>query len=118
MDTDELLLGAVLAKRLGRFDAYHRAAYRTLWGSGLAETLELALSRAIDATSEDPVSFRESLTTPDVRTELDTSTEAADRRGVFGVPTFFVGDEMFWGQDRIDFVEEAVEAGRAPEPSS
>jgi len=113
MDTDDLLRGAVLARRIGAFDAYHRTAYRTLWGSGLADTLEIALARAIDATGEDPVSFRESLASDDVDAELEASTEAADRRGVFGVPTFFVGEEMFWGQDRIDFVEEAVEAARA-----
>ncbi|MBW2496812.1 MAG: DsbA family protein [Deltaproteobacteria bacterium] len=113
MGTEELLRGAVLARRLGAFDAYHRTAYRTLWGSGLADTLEIALARAIDAIGRDPLSFRESLEAGDVGAELDASTEAADRRGVFGVPTFFVGEEMFWGQDRIDFVAEAVETAVA-----
>jgi 2-hydroxychromene-2-carboxylate isomerase len=95
------------------FDAYHRTVYRTLWGSGLEDTLELALTRAIGAVGEDAASFCESLAGSDVDAELDGLTEAADRRGVFGVPTFFVGEEMFWGQDRIDFVEEAVEAALA-----
>jgi 2-hydroxychromene-2-carboxylate isomerase len=40
-----------------------------------------------------------------VREELSAITERAIARGVFGAPTFFVGDEMFWGKDRIDFVE-------------
>jgi len=39
------------------------------------------------------------------RDELATLTETAVARGVFGAPTFFVGDEMFWGKDRLDFVE-------------
>jgi len=39
------------------------------------------------------------------REELAASNEAAVARGVFGAPTFFVGDEMFWGKDRLDFVE-------------
>ena len=39
------------------------------------------------------------------RDELAALTEAAVARGVFGAPTFFVGDEMFWGKDRLDFVE-------------
>jgi 2-hydroxychromene-2-carboxylate isomerase len=39
------------------------------------------------------------------REELAAITEKAIERGVFGVPTFFVGNEMFWGKDRLDFVE-------------
>jgi 2-hydroxychromene-2-carboxylate isomerase len=39
------------------------------------------------------------------RDELAALTETAMVRGVFGAPTFFVGDEMFWGKDRLDFVE-------------
>ena len=38
-------------------------------------------------------------------------TEGAVGRGVFGAPAFFVGDEMFWGNDRLHFVEEALERG-------
>ncbi|MGB8682724.1 MAG: 2-hydroxychromene-2-carboxylate isomerase [Candidatus Binatus sp.] len=40
------------------------------------------------------------------RDELAALTETAVVRGVFGAPTFFVGDEMFWGKDRLDFVEQ------------
>ncbi len=40
-----------------------------------------------------------------IREELAALTERAAARGVFGAPTFFVGDEMFWGKDRLDFVE-------------
>ncbi|HET6521525.1 MAG TPA: 2-hydroxychromene-2-carboxylate isomerase [Geminicoccaceae bacterium] len=38
-------------------------------------------------------------------------TQAAIERGVFGAPTFVVGDELFWGQDRLDFVERALRGG-------
>ena len=47
---------------------------------------------------------------PEAGAELSRNTGAADERGVFGVPTFLVGDEMFWGQDRLDFFGRAVEA--------
>jgi 2-hydroxychromene-2-carboxylate isomerase len=43
------------------------------------------------------------------REELAALTETAVARGVFGAPTFFVGDEMFWGKDRLDFVERLIE---------
>ncbi len=48
--------------------------------------------------------------TPAAKDALKANTEAAVARGVFGAPTFFVGDEMFFGQDRLDWVEEAVAA--------
>ena len=40
---------------------------------------------------------------------LKAATQEAVDRGVFGAPTFFVGDQMFWGQDRMDFVKEALQ---------
>jgi 2-hydroxychromene-2-carboxylate isomerase len=43
-----------------------------------------------------------------VKDRLKAVTEEAVGRGVFGAPTFFVGKEMFFGQDRLDFVEEEV----------
>ena len=44
------------------------------------------------------------------RTSSRPSTQEAVQRGVFGAPTMFVGDQMFWGQDRLDFVREALSA--------
>ena len=41
-----------------------------------------------------------------MKDELKAVTEEAVARGVFGAPTFFVGEDMFFGQDRLDFVEE------------
>jgi 2-hydroxychromene-2-carboxylate isomerase len=43
-----------------------------------------------------------------VKQKLITETEQAILRGIFGAPTFFVGDEMYWGQDRLHFVEQAL----------
>ncbi|MDX1541715.1 MAG: 2-hydroxychromene-2-carboxylate isomerase [Geminicoccaceae bacterium] len=45
---------------------------------------------------------------PEVERRYDQNTELAIEVGVFGVPTFQIGDELFWGQDRLDFVEEAL----------
>ena len=44
----------------------------------------------------------------EAKARLKANTEAAIARGVFGAPTFFVGGEMFFGQDRLDWVEAAV----------
>ena len=47
---------------------------------------------------------------PEVKAKLIANTEEAVARGVFGAPTCFVGDQMFFGQDRLDFVREAATA--------
>lgn len=46
---------------------------------------------------------------PHVKEALKEHTQEAVERGVFGAPTFFVGEHMFWGQDRLDFVLEALQ---------
>jgi 2-hydroxychromene-2-carboxylate isomerase len=45
---------------------------------------------------------------PQVKAQLVANTEEAVARGVFGAPTVFVGEQMFFGQDRLDFVREAL----------
>ena len=47
---------------------------------------------------------------PQVKARLVANTEEAVARGVFGAPTIFVGEQMFFGQDRLDFVREALAA--------
>jgi 2-hydroxychromene-2-carboxylate isomerase len=49
--------------------------------------------------------LRKTANSPAMRDELASVTDRGIARGVFGGPTFFVGDEMFWGKDRLDFVE-------------
>jgi 2-hydroxychromene-2-carboxylate isomerase len=44
----------------------------------------------------------------EIKATLRATTDEAIARGVFGAPTMFVGDEMFFGQDRLDFVREAL----------
>jgi 2-hydroxychromene-2-carboxylate isomerase len=46
---------------------------------------------------------------PAVKDDLKAATQEAVARGVFGAPTFFVGTEMFWGQDRLEFLKEALQ---------
>ncbi len=59
----------------------------------------------------DPQAFLALAADDEVKAALRQATEAAVARGVFGAPTCFVGDEMFFGQDRLDFVEEALRQG-------
>ena len=104
-----LMRGAVAAQHLGCFMPYVEAIMAAMWEDKanmgdlgvVAEVLDKAGldSAAILAKAEDPA----------VKAELATNTEAAAERRAFGVPTFFVGDEMFWGKERLAQVEAALE---------
>ncbi len=56
----------------------------------------------------DPDEVLEGAATSEAKEALKNATSGAVERGVFGAPAFFVGDEMFWGNDRLHFVEEAL----------
>ena len=56
----------------------------------------------------DPAAILALSNEPEVKAQLRATTEEAVARGVFGAPTSFVGDEMFFGQDRMDFIREAL----------
>ena len=59
----------------------------------------------------EPEEVLESAMTGEAKEALKSATGEPDERGVFGAPTFFVGDEMFWGNDRLHFVEAALQKG-------
>jgi 2-hydroxychromene-2-carboxylate isomerase len=61
----------------------------------------------------DPNRFAAMIEDPQVKDALRRDTDEAVARGVFGAPTFFVGDAMFFGQDRMEFVAEALAAARS-----
>ena len=66
------------------------------------------LKEVLEAASIAPALFIEVSTDDRVKEKLRKDTEEAVARGVFGAPTFFVGEEMFWGQDRLQFVAAAL----------
>ena len=95
-----------------RFDDYCRAIYEAMWlqprNMGDAAEVGAVLHRA----GFDPQAVLALANQQDVKDRLKALTGEAVARGVFGAPTMFVGDDMFWGQDRLDFVREALLAAR------
>ena len=69
----------------------------------MADPAELAA--VLSAAGFDPAVWLEKANDPAVKAALVAATERAVERGAFGAPTFFVGDEFFFGQDRLDWVE-------------
>jgi 2-hydroxychromene-2-carboxylate isomerase len=106
-----LMRGAIALQTKGdaRFLDYCHAVFKAIWVDALnmndpATVAEALLRSGFDARAL--VALANEQTTKDA---LKAATQTAVERGVFGAPTFFVGDQMFWGQDRMDFVKEALQ---------
>ena len=90
------------------FERYLAAVFQAMWAvpRNLADEAELAEVLAAAGLAADGVIALAS--DPDVKARLVANTEEAVERGVFGAPTCFVGTRMFFGQDRLDFVRQAL----------
>jgi 2-hydroxychromene-2-carboxylate isomerase len=66
------------------------------------------VAETMHAAGFDWDAYLEGIAREDIKERLAANTQHAIERGAFGVPTFFVGEEMFFGQDRLDFVREAL----------
>ena len=66
------------------------------------------LGRVLTVAGFDPQELLGLTQSQTVKDKLKANTDRAIERGAFGAPTFFVGDEMFWGQDRLHFVQQAL----------
>jgi 2-hydroxychromene-2-carboxylate isomerase len=108
INTLHLMRGATGLIEDTRFMAYCDLVFDAMWREpkNLGDPAELA--PVIRRAGLEPDDFRALVERDDVKERLKATTGAAVARGVFGAPTFFVGEEMFFGQDRMDFVEEAL----------
>lgn len=91
-----------------RFEAYLDAMFRALWQDKRNLGDPAVLGATLQAVGFDPEALQALVGNQEVKDALKAATEEAVKRGVFGAPTCFVGEEMFFGQDRLDFVEEAL----------
>ncbi len=103
-DTSLALRCALVAKDLGRFREFHYPAYRARWAEARDVSTEEVLRELLKGAGLSPDEVIARAKTPELEERLTRDTEAAIARGVFGVPTIFVGDEMFWGNDRFELV--------------
>jgi 2-hydroxychromene-2-carboxylate isomerase len=113
VNTLQIMRGAVAAQRLGCFPRYVDEVYRHMWAEPkkLDEPEVIRAALLESALPADELIARSA--DPDVKQELLANTERAVARGVFGSPSFFVGDELFFGKDRLRDVEEEIEARKA-----
>ena len=112
-----IMRGLIAARQQGVGDQYLEAVLAAMWEQGEKMDDPAVVARVLTAAGLDAQGLLAATQDPEVKAELVANTEAAVARGVFGIPTFFVGDEMFFGKDRLGQVEEEAhsltgEAGR------
>ncbi len=92
------------------FDAFHAAMFPAFWVEGLDLGKPECIAQVIGAAGLDAAALLEAALEAPAKDALRATTEEAIARGAFGAPTCFVGEEMFFGLDRLDFVERALTA--------
>ena len=95
------LRAAAFAGSQGRIREFSRAAFRTEFVDGLVLDGATVAAAAREA-GLDPAAVKEACGRPEVKQQVKDNTEEAIARGVPGIPTVAVGDELFWGDDRLD----------------
>ena len=88
--------------------AYRDAVFKAIWVDKQNLNDPTTVATVLATAGLDPVAVMALASDPQIKEQLKAVTQAAVDRGVFGAPSFFVDDEMFWGQDRLDFVREAL----------
>ncbi len=91
-----------------RLADYRDAVFRAIWVDEQNMNDPATVASVLAKAGLDPVEMIAIAADQLVKDQLKTLTQSAVERGIFGAPTFFVGDQMFWGQDRLDFVREAL----------
>jgi 2-hydroxychromene-2-carboxylate isomerase len=108
VNTLALMRGAAAAQIDGVFEKYHPAMFKAMWvdGRNLNDMKEVAA--VLTAAGLDAQKFGNRVQEQDVKDRLKSTTDDAVARGVFGAPTMFVDGKMFFGNDRLPFVEMAL----------
>lgn len=100
--------GCIAAQQAGELDAYMQCIMTAMWeNEAKIDDPDILLGALTDADL-DAGFYAEKVADPDVKASLMTATQEAIDRGVFGIPTFFVGDEIFFGKDSMAAMEKEI----------
>jgi len=112
INTLPIMRGVFWARREGVFDTYNRAMFQAMWVDGIDMNDPKEIGRVVSEAGLDAAALGEAIQQPEIKKDLIEATNEATKRGVFGAPTFFVGGVMHFGQDRLDWVAEALSRDR------
>ena len=93
-----------------RFVPYVDAAYQAIWVDAKNMNDPEVVGQVLQAAGFNPIHLVALAGDQAVKDRLKAITQEAVERGVFGAPSFFIDGQMHWGQDRLDFVQQALEA--------
>lgn len=110
VNTLAIMRGAVAAQRLGVFERFVDEIYRHMWAEPKKLDDPEVLRAALIESDFEAGRLLALSQTDEVKNELRANTERSVARGTFGSPTFFVGDEIFFGKDKLRDIEEALPA--------
>lgn len=113
VNTLQIMRGAVAAQRLGCLRPYVNAVFASMWERGADMADAAVIAAELQAAGLDAALLMAAAQEAEVKQGLLANTQQAHARGAFGAPTFFVGDEIFFGKDRLREVEEAIVASAA-----
>jgi len=110
INTLTLMRGAVglQMRRPADFERYADAVYRAMWETPVNMDDAAVLAQVLQPAGFNAEAFTALVSDPEVKAALVANTEEAVARGVFGAPTVCVGEQIFVGRDRLDFVREAL----------
>lgn len=112
VNTLKIMRGAVYAQQAGCFERYVDEVYRHMWAEPKQMDDPEVIRRALAESGLPVDEILAGIEHAEVKQQLIINTEASVARGNFGSPTFFVGEEMFFGKDRLREVEEEIERQR------
>jgi 2-hydroxychromene-2-carboxylate isomerase len=103
-----LMRGAIAAQELGAFDAYVGRVFDDMWTRGLDMGQSQVVAQSLGEAGLPVERLFALAQTPEVKQRLLDNTQAAFEQGAFGSPTFLVGNDLYFGKDRLRDVEEAI----------
>jgi 2-hydroxychromene-2-carboxylate isomerase len=98
----------LVGEEQGKAQEVTLAAFHAMWADDLDLTDATVLANLARSANLDPQAALAAIETQPVKDKLRAFTDEAVSRGLFGAPAFFVGEELFWGNDRLHFVEAAL----------
>jgi len=104
--------GTLYAREQGKAGAYVTAAFNCIWGQGIDPGDRAELRACATEAGLDPEGLIAFVESPIGQNEYRKARSLAYQRGVFGAPLMFVDDEIFWGNDRLDFLEAYLHQSR------
>ncbi len=113
VNTLMLMRGAIIADEAGRLADYVELGLRAMWEDSVKMDDPEIFVKTMNEGGFDGTALLKQTSEPSVKAKLSDNTAAAVERGVFGIPSFFVGQEMFFGKETLPLLEEEILAQKA-----